>query len=100
MRSVPDGSREHTVRGVQVERFGIKALAQPLELFGCVGVFGVAEGVDEGLVARDTSAILWRTGALARKAAWIGNILLGGPHRLNLDVVFPVVAEVVDVPER
>ena len=95
----PEGVADVLIGQLQIEPFGIEVAAGPALGVAVLGIVGVGDDVEELGVAMDAANILGRSGAGAVDAAGGARRRVEGKEAFELDDVFPVVAEIVDVKE-
>jgi hypothetical protein len=69
----------------------------PLAALAMLGMFRIGENVEEVLVSVRTTAVFRRSGARAVDAEWIFHSIFMLPYGDHLDVVMPIIAEIVEV---
>ena len=69
----------------------------PRAALAMLGMFWIRENVEEVLVSVRTTAVFRRSGARAVDAEWIFHSIFMLPYGDHLDVVMPIVAEIVEV---
>src|SRR5258708_6478467 len=94
---LPAKGLKFLIDGVEVALLRIELVAEPFQQLLVPLVAGVADSLQQFLVAPGAAAVLGRTGPLARYAARIADAGLGRQRLLDLDDVSPVVPEVIDV---
>ncbi len=83
-----------------VERVRVERAAHPFEHRVVLGMRGIVDHGKEVGVAPDASAVFGGTGPSSCGAGWVGRTGYRSDDLLDYQLVFPVIAEVVDVTER
>src|SRR5436309_7955557 len=87
------------VDGLEIKRFRVEFLTDPLPHFLVLLVARILNGFQEVAVAPGTAAIFGGTRTAALDAPGVLHFGIGLQHFLDLDNVFPIVTEVIHVAE-
>src|ERR1700674_4386313 len=85
---------------VELETGRVGCSTGPFEVVVVLLVSGIANGLEEALVPRWSTHVLGGTGALTVHTGRVSLLFIRGHDLLGVDLMLPVVAEVVPIDER